>query len=73
MNEDPNFWSNGRTQKKELMKEDHIFLLNGRVHINKINQQGPCIFVEWWCTNKRNKSVWTLIFGRMVVFKRKNK
>ena len=38
MNEDPNFWSNGRTQKKELMKEDHIFLLNGRVHINKINQ-----------------------------------
>ena len=25
--------------------------------------------VEWSCTNKRNKSMWTLIFGRMVVHK----
>ena len=46
---DLNFWSNGCAQKKELMKEDHISLSNGRVYIKKINQWGPSIFVEW-CT-----------------------
>ena len=32
INEDPNFWSNGRALKKEYMKEDHIIWSNGRVH-----------------------------------------
>ena len=39
----------------------------------RINERGPYTFVEWSCANKRNKSVWTLIFGRMVVHKRKIK
>ena len=37
------------------------------------NDRGPYIIVEWSCANKRNKSVWTLIFRRMVVHKRKSK
>ena len=55
----------------------------------RINERRPYIFVEWSCTkerikergpnvewscaNKRNKLVWTLIFGRMVVYERKIK
>ena len=38
---DANFWSNGRAQKKDQMKDDHIFLSNGRVHIKEINEWGP--------------------------------
>ena len=41
MNKGPNFWSTGRAQKEEKMKEDHIFLLNGRMQIKEINQCGP--------------------------------
>ena len=41
INVNPNFWLNGRAQNKDSMKEDHIFLSNGRVHIKKINQWGP--------------------------------
>ena len=38
VNEDPNFWSNGRPLKKEQMKGDHIIWSNGRVQIKKINE-----------------------------------
>ena len=38
----------------------------------RITERGPYIFVEWSCANERNKSVRTLIFGRMVVHKRLN-
>ena len=38
VNEDPNFWSNGRALKKEYMKENPIVRSNGRAQINKINQ-----------------------------------
>ena len=34
-----------------------------------LNERGSYIFVEWLCANKRNKSVRTLIFGRMFVTK----
>ena len=33
----------------------------------RLNERGPYIFVEWWCANKRNKSVGTINSGRMVV------
>ena len=32
-----------------------------------INERGPYTFVEWSCAHKRNKSMGTLISGRMVV------
>ena len=35
----------------------------------RINERRSYTFVEWSCTNKRNKSRRTLIFGRMVVHK----
>ena len=36
---DPNFWSNGCAQKKEFIKEDHIFRSNDCVHIKiEINE-----------------------------------
>ena len=38
----------------------------------KINER-PYVLVEWSCAHKRNKSMRTLIFGRMVVHKRKIK
>ena len=41
ISEDPNFWHNGCPQKKQQMKEDHIFWSNSRVHIKEINQWGP--------------------------------
>ena len=31
----------------------------------RINERGPCIFVEWSCANKINKSLRTLSLGRM--------
>ena len=37
----------------------------------RINERGPQTFVEWSCTKKRNKSVWTVIFGRMFVQKQR--
>ena len=33
----------------------------------RINERGPYIFVECSCAYKRNKSVWALNSGRMVV------
>ena len=39
----------------------------------RINEEGPYTFVKWLCANKINKSVWTLIFDRVVVHKRKIK
>ena len=33
----------------------------------RLNERRPYIFVEWSCAYKRNKSVETLISGRMVV------
>ena len=39
------------------MKEDHIFLSNGRVHIRWINQWGREILVEWSCVLLRLKSL----------------
>ena len=50
-------------------------LIFGRmvVHKERINERGSHIFVEWSPANKRNKSVRDLIFGWMVVHKRKNK
>ena len=38
-----------------------------------INERVTYSFVEWLCPNKRNKSMWNLIFGRMAVHKRKIK
>ena len=37
----------------------------------RINEREPYFFVEWSCINKRSQSMWTLIFGRMVVYKKK--
>ena len=39
----------------------------------KINERRPYILVEWSCAHKRNKSMTTIIFGRIVVHKRKIK
>ena len=39
----------------------------------RINERGPYILVGWSCINKRNQSMRTLIFGRMVVYKKKKK
>ena len=33
----------------------------------RLNERGPYIFVEWSCGNKRNKSLWKLNSGQMVV------
>ena len=35
------------------------------------NERGPYIVVEWSHANKRNKLMRTIIFGRIVVHKRK--
>ena len=35
----------------------------------RLNEREPYILVEWSCAIKRNKSVGTLNFGRMVVSK----
>ena len=37
------------------------------VHKKRINERGPYVSVEWSCGHKRNKSLMTLIFGRMVM------
>ena len=34
------------------MKEDHMFLSNGRLEIKEINQWGSFILVEWLCTKE---------------------
>ena len=39
----------------------------------RINERGPYTFVEWLCAYEINKSVGTLIFGQIVVHKRKIK
>ena len=36
----------------------------------RINERGTYTFVEWLYANKRKNSVWTLIFGQMVLHKR---
>ena len=36
---------------------------------DKINERGAHNLVEWSCTNKVNKLMATLIFGRMVAYK----
>ena len=51
INEEPNFWSNGRAKTNNTWK--------------KISY----IFVEWSFANERNKSMVTLNFGQMVVYK----
>ena len=38
----------------------------------RINERGQDILVEWSCANKRNKSMRTQFFNRMVVHNRKN-
>ena len=52
------------------MKEGHINSSNSRVQMIKKINEGP----NFWSnsrlhTNKKNKSMWTLVFGRMVVHK----
>ena len=42
------------------------------VHKERINERRSCIFVEWSYANERNKSMTTLVLGRMIVHK-KNK
>ena len=37
------------------------------LHKEKINESPSYIFVEWLCANENNKSMRTLIFGRMLV------
>ena len=70
---DPNFWSNGRRQKKKQMKEDHVIWPNGLVQIKEINQWGPSFLIKWLCKNKKIKSMRTIILGHMVVYKWKKK
>ena len=47
----------------------------GQLVANKerINERGSYIFVKWSCASKRDKSTRDLIFGRIVVHKRKSK
>ena len=39
------------------------------VHKEKINERKSYIFVEWSFANERNKSMATLNFGQMVMYK----
>ena len=41
------------------------------VHKGTMYSRGPYILVECSCANKKKKSIKTLIFGRMLVHKRK--
>ena len=66
------FWSNGRAQKTINERRPYI-LVKWSYTKERIDERGPYTFVKWSCANKRNKSVWALIFGRMVVHKRKIK
>ena len=53
---------------KERINERRPYIFVGWSSIKeRINERGPYTFAEWSCANRRNKSVWTLIFGRMVV------
>ena len=45
--------------------------MNGCAQGEEIHQWGPYFFVEWSFTNVRNKSMMSLMFGRMVAHKRK--
>ena len=67
INEDPNFWSNGRVQIKEINQWRPQVLVEWSCTKERLNERGPYILVEWSCANKRNKSVATLNSGRMVV------
>ena len=53
-----NFWSNGRVQ----INEDPNFWSNSHAQNKEIiNERGPYNLVKWSFTNKRNKSMRTLI------------
>ena len=57
--------------QKQIIHERRslIFLSNGHLQMNEINQWWHWILVEWSCTNKINELMKTLGFGRMVVYK----
>ena len=63
--------SNGCVQIKKLMRTQIFDQMV--VHKERINERRSYIFVEWLSANGRNKSMMTLILGRMVVHERKNK
>ena len=52
---------------KIYINEDSNFLVEWSCTKEIINERGPYNLAEWLCAN--NKSMWTLIFGRMVVYK----
>ena len=54
-------------QKEKINQRSLIFLSYGRLQMKNINQWRLYFLIDWSCTNVRDKSMWTLIFGRMVV------
>ena len=72
LKEDHIFWSNGRVQISVINKWGIYFLGKWSCRKEIINETGLYILVKWSFANKRNKSMRTLILGRIVVQK-KNK
>ena len=59
--------------KERINERGSYMLVEWSFAKERINEREPHNLVEWSCTNKRNKSMRSIILDRMVAHKRKIK